>query len=258
MNQLDWEKAQENLAVTNVANVNITYSLWFTVKSEYQINLGSRVSGTYIDTRVIDNDGETFQEENKPPTYRLDVNGTFLIDISNYQSSTINTIEAQIKYSASNTVEKWFLKAYNWTSSEYSDIGFNSTLGHTPSGNWDYYALNFTNKWQNYVRDDGAVVLKFHDEQDDAVLTTVEIDFVGVRVVANGVSFGFKNNGSLTVHVVSLWIITPEVHNHYNANLFMNTGENSTYLLRGVQLPNNSYLVKAVTERGNIAVYSPS
>lgn len=258
MNQLDWERTQENFTITNVANVNITYSSWFTAQSEYQINRGSHVSGNYIDTRTIDSDGETFQEENEPPTYRLDVNGSFLIDLSTYQSLTINTIEAQIRYTASDTLEKWFLKAYNWTSNEYSDIGFNSTLGHAPSSNWDYYSINFTNKWRNYVRSDGAIAIKFHDEQDDAVRTTVEIDFMGVRVVASGVSFGFKNNGSLTAHVVSLWIITPEVHNHYNANLFVNTGENSTYLLGGVQLPNNSYLVKAVTERGNTAAYSPS
>ncbi len=46
MNQLDWEKAQENLDIINVTNVNITYSEWFTSQTEYQVNLGSQVSGT--------------------------------------------------------------------------------------------------------------------------------------------------------------------------------------------------------------------
>jgi len=34
------------------------------------VNLGSHVSGTYVDTKVIDGNWETFQEESSPPTYR--------------------------------------------------------------------------------------------------------------------------------------------------------------------------------------------
>lgn len=258
MNQLDWEKTQESMTIINLVNVNTTYSRWSTVKAEYQVNLGSHVSGSFINTQTIDGNWETFQEENNPLTYRLDFNGTFILDLTAYPLSLINTVEVQMRYRASDTLEKRYLKAYNWTSNAYSDGSFNNTFGHAPSGGWDYYAVNFTDKWQSYVRDDGIVVIKLHDEKNDAVRTTIEVDFLGVRIVTSGVAFTFKNNGSLTAHVVSLWIINSIIHNHYDVNVFINSGENETYLLSGVQLPSKPYFVKAITERGNIAVYSPN
>ncbi|MDH5447855.1 MAG: hypothetical protein OEY24_06575 [Candidatus Bathyarchaeota archaeon] len=159
---------------------------------------------------------------------------------------------------ATNTFEKGYLKAYNWASNTYSDSGFNNTIGHTPSGNWDYYAINFTDEWRNYVRDDSAMIIKLHDEKNDTVRTNIEVDFLGVRVVTSGVVFTFKNNGPLTTHVVSLWIINSIIYDHYDVNVFINSGENGTCLLGDAQLPSKPYFVKAVTERGNNAVYSPN
>ncbi len=258
MNQLDWKKMQESLRIVDVANVNTTYSSWLTAQSEYEVNVGSRVNGTYLTTKTIDNNGEVFQEEERPPTYRLDINGTFLIDLSDYPPLLIKTIEVQIRFSAVSDSEKYYVKAHNWTNNEYSDLGFNDTRGCTPSNTWDYYSVNFTDKWDSYVQDNGVIVLKFHDEQNDPFCTSVMIDFMGVRVVAYGVAFNLRNNGSLTTHVVSLWIVTPEAHRHFNVDLFLNTGENLTYLLGGVQLQGGLFHIKAVTERGNTAVYSPS
>ena len=61
MNQLDWERMQETL---NVANVTcITHSSWFTAQKEYSIIAGSRLSGTYTDTRFSDGSFEAFREE---------------------------------------------------------------------------------------------------------------------------------------------------------------------------------------------------
>ena len=258
MNQLDWEKTHEDLTISNVANINTTYSVWFTVQTEYQVSLGSHTSGNYIDTRIIDGGWETFQEESKPPTYRLDINGTFIIDLSTYPLSLIHTIEVKMRYLASDTLEKWYLKAYNWTANAYNDSGFNNTLGHAPSSGWDYYTINFTDKWQSYVRDDGAMIINLRDEKNDNLRTTIQIDFLGVRVVTSGVAFTFENSGPLTAHIVSLWIVNSVIHNHYNVNVFINSGENGTYLLGGAQLPSKPYFVKAVTERGNMAVYLPS
>ncbi len=163
-----------------------------------------------------------------------------------------------MRYLATDTLEKWYLKTYNWTSNVYSDNGFNDTLGHMPSGNWDYYAINLTDKWRSYIRDDGTVVVKLHDEKNDSNRTSVEIDFLGVRVVASGVLFSFSNDGSLTAHVVSLWIVNSVTHDHYDVNVFISSGEDETYILSGSQLPASPYFVKAVTERGNIAIYSPN
>lgn len=72
-----------------------------------------------------------------------------------------------------------------------------------------------------------------------------------------GVSFEIKNNGPDGIHIVAIWIIDPYGHKRYDADLFLNQGETSTYLLQDVELPKDYTLAKIVTERGNLAVYSP-
>ena len=257
MNQYDWEKMRENLTITNVYILNKTYSEWFPTQQEYQINIGSRQSGSYIDTQTVDGTWETFKEEAKPPNYRLDINGTFLVDLSSY--SSIVTVEIQIRYRATNVFsEKFYLKAYNWSSGDYSNNGFNDTLGHTPTSDWSYYAVNLTDKWQDYVHEDGRLFIKLEDEGFDPHRTTVDIDFFAVRIVMSGIVFSFKNKGSLTAHVVSLWMVDSKVHKRYEVDIYIGAGENIIYVLGGVKFPEGEFIAKAVTERGNIAVYSPS
>jgi len=256
MNQVDWEKIREDVKISNVTSINVTRSPWFVVQSEYTVNTGSRVSGTYEDTQVA-NDGtwETFREETRPPTYRLDVNGTFTLNPSAYPLWSISTVEIQLRYKASDTSENFHLKAYNWTAEAFSDNGFNSTTGHTPTKGWDNYAVNLTNEWRGYVRDDGTICVEVCDEGNDAVRTTLDIDFLGVRVVASGTRFTFRNEGSLTSHLVSLWIINSTIHQHYGTNVILNSGETLNYTRADISLPNGQCTVKIVTERGNTAVY---
>ena len=61
MNQLDMDRMQETLSLTNVTR--ITRSPWFTAQTEFSINAGSRLSGTYTDTTALDSSFETFREE---------------------------------------------------------------------------------------------------------------------------------------------------------------------------------------------------
>jgi len=259
MNQLDWEKLREEVKIANVTHVNVTRSSWFVVQSEYAVNTGSRVSGTYEDTKVAgDGVWETFREGTKPPTYRLDINGTFILDLSAYPLESISTVEIRLRYKAGDVFEKWFLKAYNWTAQAYSDNGFNSTAGHAPTGSWDNYTINLTDKWRSYLRDDGAMYVKFNDEGTDAVRTTVDIDFLGVRTVGGGACFTFKNEGALTSHLVSLWIINSTNHRRYDINIFVNSAGTTTYVRADISLPAGQFTVKVITKRGNIAVYSGS
>lgn len=259
MNQLDWEKTRENVEITNVSFVNVTRSSWFTTQSEYRVDIGSRVSGTYLDTQVA-NDGnwETFQEETSPPTYRLDLDGAFVLDVFAFPLDSISTVEIQLRYRASDDLENWFLEAYNWTAKTYGDSGFNVTTGHTPTGGWDTYVANLTGAWTSYVRDDGTMYVKLHEERDDAVQTNIYIDFLGVRIVAWGTLFTFQNKGSVSSHLVSLWIVNSTDRRRYNISVFVNSGETAPYLRADISLPNGQYMVKVVTERGNIAVYSGS
>jgi len=188
--------------------------------------------------------------------YRLDSNGTFTIDLSTYPLAYIETVEIQLRYMANDTVENWYLKAYNWTDTTYSDSGFNFTAGHMPTTGWDYYAVSLTDQWRSYVKDDGTMYIKFHDEETDNNQTTIDIDFLGARALFDGILFVFKNEGAMTTHLVSLWVINSTSHERYDINLFINPGETLSYLSTDILLPDGQYTVKVVTERGNVAVYS--
>ena len=61
MNQWDLERMQENVTISDVSK--ITRSTWFTAQTEYKINAGSKLSGTFSDTKTLDGSFETFREE---------------------------------------------------------------------------------------------------------------------------------------------------------------------------------------------------
>jgi hypothetical protein len=188
--------------------------------------------------------------------YRLSLNGAFKLDLSTYPLDHIQTVEIQLKYQANDTSENWYLKAYNWTATAYSDSGFNSTIGSTPSSGWDAYAVNLTDRWRSYVSDSGIMYVGFQENQADSNQTTVNIDFLAVRVAVDGAKFSFQNKGSLTCHLVSLWVNNSTHHQRYKINLFVNSGENSKYTRADINLLTKKFIVKVVTERGNIAVFS--
>ena len=248
MNQLDWETMNEDIDITDVTRV--TNSSWFVAQNEYTVSNGSLVSGDYTDTQGVGEPYETFIEG-----IRLDLNGTFSIDVSTYPAAYIQTVEIQLRYRANDTLEKWYLKAYNWTAAAYSHSGFNNTSGHTPTAGWDTYAVNLTGQWRSYVSDSGSMYVKLQDNQADVNQTTIDIDFLGVRVRIDGARFTFKNEGSMTLHMVSLWIINSTLHQHYDMDVIVNSAETYSYIRVDISLASGSYTVKVVTERGNKAVY---
>lgn len=188
--------------------------------------------------------------------YSFDMTGTFTLDLSTYPLDYIEGVEIQLRYRASDTGENWFLKAYNWTTMAYSDSAFNNTLGHTPTTSWDIYAVNLTDKWRSYVSDGGTIYVKMQDNQPDVNQTTINIDFLAVRVVINGTKITFQNKGSLTSHLVSLWVDNSTQHQRYDINIFINSGDTESYIRNDISLSDNPYTVRVVTERGNIAVFT--
>jgi hypothetical protein len=252
MNQFDWEKAQESVNISKVSA--ITRSSWFVVQSEYKVNIGLRINGSYLNTRAMDSNYESFRESTPPR--QLDINGTFSLDLPNYPLPSIQSLEIQLRYRVNFRGENWYLRAFNWTSRIYSDRGFNSTTGSTPGSGWNYYAVNLTNKWRSYVWNDGRILIKVQDQRPSSTQATLDIDFLGVRAVTNGAVFTFQNKGSLTSHLVSLWIDNSTIHRHYNIDVFVNSAETFSYNRVDIPLSSGQYTVKAVTERGNIAVYT--
>ncbi len=189
--------------------------------------------------------------------YRLCISNNILIDLSIYPLNYINGIEILIKYNITEDAERWFLKAYNWSASSFSDANFNNTEGNQPMRNeWNNYAIKVTGNWMNYVRGDGTLLIEFFDEGLNTTQATVEIDFLGVRAIIDGTRLDLKNSSPLTIHIVAIWIINSTQHQRYTANFFINSGEDKTYIRVDIRLPKEEFIVKVVTERGNMAVFT--
>jgi hypothetical protein len=45
-------------------------------------------------------------------------------------------------------------------------------------------------------------------------------------------------------------------HRRYDVNIFINPADTESYIRSDISLPNKSYTVKVVTERGNTAVFA--
>ncbi|MDH7477540.1 MAG: hypothetical protein QHH17_04060 [Candidatus Bathyarchaeota archaeon] len=190
--------------------------------------------------------------------YRLCIRNDFTINLLTYPLTYIHGIEIFIRYNVTEVAEKWFLRAYNWTKQNFSNSGFNTTEGSQPAPNeWNEYAVNIRENWRSYVKDDGTLLVEFFDEGLDANQTVVEIDFFAVRAIIDGAGFDLRNNGPITTHIVSIWIINATHHQRYNANWFINTGEEAIYVRADISLP-EEFIAKVVTERGNIAIFTQS
>ena len=188
--------------------------------------------------------------------YRLSISNNFIIDLSTYPLSHIHGIEIVVRYNVTEDAEKWFLKTYNWSASTFSDNSFNNTGGSQPTQNeWNEYAINITDNWSSYIRDDGTLLVEFTDEGLNATQTITEIDFFAIRAIINGTRLDLKNTSPLTTHIIAIWVTNSTYHQRYNANLFINSGEEKTYIRADITLPEEKCLVKIVTERGNIAIF---
>ena len=73
---------------------------------------------------------------------------------------------------------------------------------------------------------------------------------------SSGIQMDIKNTGPVSVHIVAVWITNSTAHQRYDADLFLNSGEPVTYIRDDIAFPEDAFVAKIVTERGNIAVFS--
>lgn len=151
------------------------------------------------------------------------------------------------------------LQLYNYTLDGYSTSG-NGYMAYTSNGtpNTDETKSqtisvnptrfrNATGCWRMRVRG-----VKATDTQFD-----FKADWIEFKVVSDGGTFfTFENRGSLTSHLVSLWVTNSMHHRRYDMDVILNSGETLPYPRVDISLPSGQYLVKVVTERGNIATFS--
>lgn len=191
-----------------------------------------------------------------PSNYRLEFQNLFKLDLSAYPLDYIYGLEIMVRYNVSEAAERWFIKAYDWSSESFSNEGFNVTIGNQPTPNeWNNYAISINVNWTRYVRSDGAVQITFYDEGASESQTFLYVDFVGVRVILNGIRLDMKNSGAATAHIVSIWIINATHHMRYDADFFINPGESATYVRIDIAPPTGDFIIKVVTERGNIDTF---
>jgi hypothetical protein len=191
-----------------------------------------------------------------PSVYRLEISNIFTIALSEYPLNYVYGLEIMVRYNVSEASERWFIKAYDWSSGSFSDVGFNFTEGNQPAANeWNNYTVSINTNWTRYVGGDGTIQIMFCDEGISESQTYVCIDFIGVRVILNGISLDIKNSGAITVHIIALWIINATHHMRYNLDFFVNPGESATCMRVDIALPQGNFVVKIVTERGNIDTF---
>jgi len=90
MNQLDMDRMQETLTITNVTRA--TTSSWSTARNEYITNEGTRLSGTYVDTKSIDSSYETFREETTLTNETFNPSGYVLGGSTAYVSGAVSDL----------------------------------------------------------------------------------------------------------------------------------------------------------------------
>ena len=183
--------------------------------------------------------------------YRLEISNSFTVDLSKYPLNYIYGVEIMIRYNVSAAAERWFIKAYDWASGDFSSIS-----SHLPTLNeWDTCAVSIRENWTRYIHENGTILIMFCDEGTSENQTLVQLDFIGVRVIVNGISLDIKNSGATTAHIVSVWIINATHHIRYDVDFFINSGESATYIRVDIAPPAGNFTVKIVTERGNIDTF---
>jgi len=114
-----------------------------------------------------------------PDLYYLDISNSFILNLDTYPTKHISNLTLQAAYNVSDTGTRWLMKAYNWTTSTFSNSGFNDTVGSQPTGigQWNNYTLSIP---KEYVAANGTVLLKFFNAVADGSQTNVAIDFLSV------------------------------------------------------------------------------
>ncbi|MCS7113905.1 MAG: hypothetical protein N3F10_04445 [Candidatus Bathyarchaeota archaeon] len=185
-------------------------------------------------------------------TYGLSLIGNFPLNLTAYPPSEISSIEVHLRFRTSDGGEYWLLKTYDWINQNYANIGSLS-----PALSFRYYVLNLGNNWQNYINPaNGTIKLLFSDEFPEITPTIIDIDLFAVKVILkHGAIFTVQNNSASTVYIVAVWVNNATHHNRYEISLFVNSGETFTYPDKRINLPDGDYVVKIVTEKGNMAVF---
>jgi len=72
----------------------------------------------------------------------------------------------------------------------------------------------------------------------------------------DGPTITLYNRGSVTVHLISLWVDSPTIHQRYDMNLFVNAGDSANITCNDINA--SASIVKVISDRGTISVFRVS
>jgi hypothetical protein len=231
---------------------------WTTWTPAYVNNLATRVTHAQSNSGAVKLDWIPVEVTYAvASSYALSISNSFRVDLGTYPLSQIGTIQIQLRYNVSSLGDTWFIQAYNWRTSTWSSNGFDNPNGNVPAttGTWNDYIVNVP---ADYVKKDtGEVQVRFFSGGSSTTQTDVSVDFFCVTAVLDS-PFQVKtvNSSPETVHVVAVWVNTESAHTRYSKDVYFNSGEAITNLLDGIKLPSEEFVVKVITERGNVFVYA--
>jgi hypothetical protein len=148
------------------------------------------------------------------------------------------------------------IQLYNFTLGAYQTSGFGyTTYTSSATPNTDENSSQTTSVRTSDFRDSsGNWKIKIKGVKTGAAQFDLKVDLVEFHEVEGGSQLTFQNGGSLTAHIVSIWIENSTNHQRFAADLFINSGETLSKAYSNMYLPGGSCSVKVATERGNMAV----
>lgn len=245
MNEMDLEKSQEQVSIESINRGNSSrYN-----PSSYNLLQGTRlISGTASNLGSDDSVYMTLRSNVALGRIEAEFTGisdpgswttlAWKID-SAWNSGSVKVVFQLFDYNLGNypTFGDGFI-SYNSSATTYLD----ETKDQTVTVNVTRF-LNASGQWK----------IKATGTMPPSTQFDMRIDFIGLRVGSTD-KFLLRNNGPVTAHVVSLWIINSTFHQRHDVDIYLNSGEDILFKRSDITVPSSQCTVKIVTERGNIAV----
>jgi len=266
MNQLDWEKIHENIEITIVGDTLTAHEETTTVGGTNYRTLslvGADHAGTNFDvpstvgrhlcfrvvyplTGISSIPASTWTIYYQVQRYRTATGAVTLpvchADVNILIRKSDDTIRTTIATNVANSpnfaaaLDVWETVSGTYAWSDYSVVD-----------QTDYLEVDF------YIQVTTAGTRSAPRMRiDDSSLPVAD----QTRVALSLEIFTFKNKGSLTSRLVSLWVNNSTSHKRYAIDVIVNSGETVSYLSTDIRFPDGQYMVKVATQRGNVAVYS--
>lgn len=151
------------------------------------------------------------------------------------------------------------LQLYNYTLGDYpvSGSGYLAYISDNTPNTEENKSQIITTGLTDFRNVTGYWKIRIRGTKADNTQFDFKADWVEFKAAKRaGALFTFKNAGSLTSHIVAVWVNNATHHHRYEKNVFINSGDTTSYVWSDINLPSKPYNIKIVTERGNTAIFS--